>query len=262
MATTKESGLSLAMLISGNGTTAEAVIKSSQNGELTGIIPAVVIASLPDVDGLVRAEALGVETLVVQRKDFETAKAFGEKLLNIFNNLGVKLISQNGWIVKTPSNVINNYLGMIINQHPGSLDASKPDFGGQGMYGSRVTAAVLAYYWLINQREPFTEATVHHVTQNYDEGSIIRVTPMKAANLGRQISIDELRKDPQFLREQTSLVQAELLPLEHRNVIAVLQEFVDGNVPEFTRSEPLIPEENQPTLEEAKKLAIELFPEG
>lgn len=47
----KESELRTALLISGGGTTAEAVIKATQRGELKGIQPVVVIASRPSAGG-------------------------------------------------------------------------------------------------------------------------------------------------------------------------------------------------------------------
>lgn len=49
-----ENGLRTAFFLSGEGTTAEAVIKACQGGELTEIDPAVVIASKPDAGGICR----------------------------------------------------------------------------------------------------------------------------------------------------------------------------------------------------------------
>ncbi|MDQ3463969.1 MAG: phosphoribosylglycinamide formyltransferase, partial [Actinomycetota bacterium] len=49
------------------------------------------------------------------------------------------------------------------NTHPALL----PAYGGQGMYGDRVHAAVLA------AAERRSGASVHLVTQNYDEGPLL-----------------------------------------------------------------------------------------
>lgn len=51
----------------------------------------------------------------------------------------------------------------IVNIHPALL----PKFGGRGMYGMNVHRAVLS------QKEQVSGATVHYVTENYDEGQII-----------------------------------------------------------------------------------------
>lgn len=68
-----------------------------------------------------------------------------------------------GFLRLLPVAVIAQLHGNVLNIHPALL----PDFGGKGMYGSRVHAAVLA----ANART--TGATVHLVTEHYDEGGII-----------------------------------------------------------------------------------------
>ena len=151
---------------------------------------------------------------------------------------------------------------MFINQHPGPLDGKRKDFGGKGMYGSRVTCARLVYEWVTEKKEPWSEATTHHVTQKCDEGELIRVVRMDIDSFNHPVTIAELRKNPDSLVETTKKVQKELLPVEHENVIATLAAFARGVYPSFSRSKPLIPPEQKETLFKAKKLAIELFPKG
>lgn len=74
----------LALLISGSGTTAEAVIKACRQKRLTEIRPVVVISSRPDTPGIQKAEKLAVKTVVVRRKDFLNQEEFGKALLTIF----------------------------------------------------------------------------------------------------------------------------------------------------------------------------------
>ena len=59
--------------------------------------------------------------------------------------------------------VLNRWQGRIVNVHPSLL----PKFGGKGMYGERVHAAVIA------AGESVTGATIHHLTEEYDQGPII-----------------------------------------------------------------------------------------
>jgi phosphoribosylglycinamide formyltransferase 1 len=59
--------------------------------------------------------------------------------------------------------VVARYRWRMINIHPALL----PEFGGPGMYGQRVHAAVLAS----GARE--SGATVHYVDEQYDRGPII-----------------------------------------------------------------------------------------
>jgi folate-dependent phosphoribosylglycinamide formyltransferase PurN len=260
----KERELRTALLISGGGTTAEAVIKACQSGELKGISPVAVIASRPDAPGIGKAEALGIASYVVQRKDFFSAATFGNELLRILRELKVDLVSQNGWLVKTPPAVIEEYQGRILNQHPGPLDPGRGlDFGGKGMYGARVVCARLAYAWITGENKPWTEATTHYVTEEYDQGDLIRVSKMEIASLGGPVAVAQLRGAPQQLESRTKEVQAQLLPLEHKNVIATLRMFGERRQGEgYRRKKPLIPRENEEWLNQAKNLAIELFPEG
>lgn len=254
--------LRLALLISGSGTTAEAIIKACQKGELEKVTPVAVIASRPNSPGIQKAKNLGVETFVVQRRDFPTITAFGEKLLEILRNLKVDLVSQNGWLPLTPANVVAEYNGRIINQHPGPLDPGRIDFGGKGMYGARVICARLAYEWAVGERDPWTESTIHWVNEEYDKGDLIRVVRMSIPPQGRAVKIAELRKNPQELIKITKIVQVSLLPLEHQNVIAALEALAKGEKPAFRRLKPLIPNNQTRIIYEAKKLAKELFPDG
>lgn len=258
----KEGKLRIGLLISGGGSTAEAVIKACSEGRIFGIEPAVVISSRPDASGIQKVQALRVKTLVVQPRGYRTTEAFGEQLLSTLKMASVDLVSQNGWLVKTPSNVIGEYEGRIINQHPGPLDPGRIDFGGQGMYGTRVICAQLAYQWITREKTPWTESTIHYVSEEYDQGNLIRVIRMETLSPPRSVTVDELGKEPQNLIEATRRVQAQLLPFEHRNIIAVLQCFAEGQVPKFERFQPLIPKGNEFIVGQAKQLATQLFPRG
>lgn len=256
----KESELRIGLLISGGGTTAEAVIKACQEGRLKRVKPVAVISSRPKAPGVQKAQRLGIETFVVQPKKFPTIEAFGKKLLEILKTVGVDLVSQNGWLVKTPLNVVGEYERRIINQHPGPLDPGKEDFGGKGMYGARVTCARLAYEWAIEEENAWTESTIHHVTEEYDQGDLIRVVQMEVPSVTHPVTIAELQEDPQLLVKMTKKVQKELLPLEHKNVIATLRGFAEGKQLRCDRLQSLIPPKNERILYRAKNLAVELFP--
>lgn len=240
----KESDINTAFLISGEGTTAEAAIGACQHGEIKNIRPVVVMASKRDTRGLARAEALGIPTEVVARSDYKgQSESFGDALLRRLRHYGVDLVSQNGWLPKTPENVIDEFGGRIINQHPGRL----PAFGGKGMYGLRVTCATLAYFDLAGEQDLWTASVVHHVTNAYDVGHLIQVRRLNLLPWGKS----------QGLLERTECVQQQLLPIEHDNVICVLSAFGDGRVPtaEFDGTQF-----HNDLLQAAKSLAVQLYP--
>ncbi len=253
--------LRTALLISGGGTTAEAVIKSCKEGRLKGIEPVVVISSKPGVEGLRRAEVLSIPTEIVPRSNFTSREAFGDELLTRLKKYGVDLVSQNGWLPLTPANVVSTYKKRIINQHPGKLDPTGSiDFGGKFMYGDTVTCATIIYSWLTG-KDFWTEASEHHVTEDekYDKGKLIKVARFDFERISHPITIADIEQNPQPLLEQTKKVQKSLLPLEHKNVIGALQMFAEGQITDgFIRNETLIPTEFIPIAIAAKALAIKL----
>lgn len=257
----RNSEIRTALFISGSGTTADAVMQAVELGELPHIRLVGVVSSNPLAGGLVKAQERNVPAFVVDRSQYNKRDAFGEAILELMKRLKVDFISQNGWLPLTPAEVVETYRGRIINQHPGPLDPGHADFGGKGMYGSRVTAARLAYIWTSNG-EAWTESTIHHVTPEYDKGELIRVLRIAVPASTETITIGQLSQQTDQLRDVTVAVQRQLLPIEHQNVLDVLEALGEGNLPEFHRQERLIPDEHANALNEAKQIAITVFPEG
>ncbi len=86
---------------------------------------------------------------------------------------GVKLIALAGYLAPVPAEVVAQYAGRIFNSHPALL----PAFGGKGMYGRRVHAAVVAAGALESG------FTVHEVTERYDEGPVVYQVRLPIAGL-------------------------------------------------------------------------------
>ena len=88
------------------------------------------------------------------------------------------------------------YRGRIVNIHPALL----PDFGGPGMYGDRVHAAVLA------SGATHSGCTVHLCDDEYDRGPILlqRTCPVLAGDnvhtLATRVFEEEKRAYPEALR--------------------------------------------------------------
>lgn len=252
----------LAVLISGSGTTAQSIIRAWKKGALGTIELIIIIGSRPDAGGLAKAKAEGVATTVVCPADYASQTDFGTALLKTLRDYTIDLVSQNGWLPLTPQEVTTVYKGKIINQHPGPLDPGHADFGGKGMFGRRVTAARIAYAWMVGH-DYWTEGATHHVTEEFDKGNIIRTARLAFPKLSKRPTFAELQKNPNPLVEATNRVVADLLPLEHQNVVATLAEYgKNGKFPVFQRNAPLVNVEDKPLLDQAKRLAIKLFPTG
>ncbi len=251
--------LRTAILISGGGTTAEAVIKACQKKHLSGINP-IVISSSSEAKGNERVKKLGVELHILDTQNFSTREKFNEKLFYLLNDLQIDIISLQGWLLLIPAKIVRKYNGRIINQHPGPMDPGRPDFGGAGMSTPyRTNSARLAYVWATGE-DPWTESDTHFVTEEFDKGGIIRTEKMEIPTKKELIPISLLRKNPEDLIQTTHQVQKAFYPVEHHNVIKTLQLFSQGTVTEYKRKKPLIPKANIAILNDAKKLAITLFP--
>ena len=75
--------MKIALLISGGGTTMEALIKACQSGYLVNVEPALIIASNPQAGGIEKAKNLGIANeniLIINPKDFPDKNKFGEKI--------------------------------------------------------------------------------------------------------------------------------------------------------------------------------------
>lgn len=258
--------MKLGILISGGGTTAQAIIQATQNGLLQHIVtPVVVVSSNPNAAGILKAKQLGIPTEVIERKNYTTDKAFGTALIQIFQKYSVEFISQNGWLPLLPLNVINAFPKKIINQHPGPLDPGFEDFGGRGMYGSRVICARLLYCLFTQDTDPWTESDVHYVTEEFDRGNLIRTIKLGLPKVERRITPEDCEHSipvQEYIKHASEQIQAKLLPIEHENIIASLKEFAEGKSPEKIREVRLVSDENLPYLHKAKKLAIQFFPKG
>lgn len=252
----KKDLLRVALLISGGDSTACRVITDSIVGALP-VEVACVISSRSTTDGIENVIKAGMpkdKVHLVRTKDYGGPnKAFGEAIFKIFDNAGVNIFAQLGWMPTTPTTVIQRYKKKGVNQHPGQLDPGRPDFGGPGMYGRRVIDAVRRFT-IYASVEPVIESTIHFVSEKVDQGRLMRVVPMTFSRAAT-----------------TEQIQKALLPREHDNVIATLTSLAEAHrtgasMVYFNRRITivyrLIRPEHYPLLERAKQEAIAAYPHG
>lgn len=238
----------LASLISGGGTTMEQIVKACQSGEVPMEI-ACIISSNPNAGGIEKAQRLGIpdeDIIVIDPNDFRGVdrkvdqEGFGLKLLKELDRHGATVVTQNGWLPLTPELVIDRYKETIFNQHPGPV----PEFGGSGMYGRRVHAAVLIFR-RTTKREMWTEVIGQRVYKDYDQGAVVKSS-----------RVDILPPDT------VEDLQQRALPVEHRVQIALLKDVARGDVRELNREEPLIKPGEEKILFLAKRVGKLLYPKG
>lgn len=149
-------------LASHEGTTLQAVLDATTSGRLPATV-AVVISNNSASGALRRARAAGVEAVQLSSVTHPDPAALDAAILATLRDAGADVVLLAGYMKKLGPAVLAAYKGRILNTHPALL----PKFGGQGMYGNNVHAAVLA----AGERE--TGVSIHLVDADYDTGAVL-----------------------------------------------------------------------------------------
>ena len=147
----------IAILASGNGTNAEAIIRYFQNHPRIEV--GLVLSNNPKAFVLDRAKNLSVPAVTFTREDFKSETQF----LPILRERQISHIVLAGFLWLIPEYLIHAFPDKIINIHPALL----PKYGGKGMYGMKVHEAVKS------AADKETGITIHLVNAHYDEGKIL-----------------------------------------------------------------------------------------
>lgn len=149
--------MNIAIFVSGSGTNCENIIRHFQENGHANV--ALVISNRRDAYALVRAERLGVPTMVISK-----AQLIDETIvLPLLNEYHIDFIVLAGFLLMIPEYLIQAYPRKMVNLHPALL----PKFGGRGMWGHHVHEAVK------EAGETVTGMTVHYVSEVCDGGEII-----------------------------------------------------------------------------------------
>lgn len=112
--------------------------------------------------------------------------------------LRIDLIILAGFLRLIPIQMVRAYEGRIINIHPALL----PKYGGKGMYGEKVHAAVIA------SGDRTSGITIHLVNEHYDEGEhLLQV------------------ECPVFTDDSAATLADRIHLLEHRHYAPVVEEY-------------------------------------
>ncbi|HRK33195.1 MAG TPA: phosphoribosylglycinamide formyltransferase [Candidatus Hydrogenedentes bacterium] len=152
--------ITLAVLLSGSGSTLQNLIDRIADGSLDARIVCV-IASRASAYGLERARRQGLHAVLVERKRYEDTPAFSYAVWDEIRAVHPDLVVMAGFmsLIEIPPDFENR----VVNVHPGLI----PAFCGKGMYGHHVHEAVIEYGAKVSG------CTVHFANANYDEGPII-----------------------------------------------------------------------------------------
>ncbi len=154
----------IAVFVSGGGTNLQALIDAEKSGVIKSGKISLVISNKQDAYALERAKNNGIKTEVVLKKDYPSAMAFEEKLVEILKQNEIDIIVLAGFMSILTKYFTDTFKDRILNVHPSLI----PSFCGEGFYGLKVHEAALSYGVKV------TGATVHFVNEIPDGGKIIK----------------------------------------------------------------------------------------
>jgi phosphoribosylglycinamide formyltransferase-1 len=186
----KAESRTLGVLISGRGSNLQALIDAIAEGRLDARI-GVVISNRSDAAGLARAQAAGMETLVIDHRAFPSRDAFDRTVAEALRSRGVSLVCLAGFMRLVGGSLLDAFPNAILNVHPALL----PAFPG-----------VEAQRQALEHGVKVTGATVHLVTHELDSGPIVAqaAVPVRdddtVETLSARILIEEHRIYPEAVR--------------------------------------------------------------
>jgi phosphoribosylglycinamide formyltransferase 1 len=152
----------IAVLASGAGTVLQAIVDASAEGRLAADV-CVIISNNSTSGAAQRASRHDIPFRHLSGQTHPEPEVLDAAILEALLSHQTDLVFLAGYMKKLGTRTLAHFRGRILNTHPALL----PKFGGLGMYGSRVHAAVLA------SGEAVTGVSVHRVEGEYDTGPVL-----------------------------------------------------------------------------------------
>jgi phosphoribosylglycinamide formyltransferase 1 len=152
----------IAVCASGGGTNFEALVNAVRAGQLQADIVGL-ITNRSAAGVLERALRLKIPTKVLSPKSFGDRVEWDQAMVNQLKDWKADWVVLAGFLALIGPQVLARFPGHIVNSHPALL----PKFGGEGMYGDRVHAAVL------KAGDTESGVTIHKIDAVYDQGAIV-----------------------------------------------------------------------------------------
>lgn len=169
--------VNVALIASGSGTDADAIMNAWRNGGIPNANIAVLISTKEGAGCLDKAKTLGVNRETVDAKALGLDEdGFNERVREIIQEYEVNLVFLVGCIKRMNPEIIQV---AMFNIHP----ADTEKYGGDGMYGLEVHSRVV---WdavdqidrgkkVLGQDRFFTYPTIHEVVYDYDSGALLLI---------------------------------------------------------------------------------------
>lgn len=190
----------LAVFASGRGSNFRAIVDHVKMGILQNVQLSLLVTNDASAPAVAFAKENSIPYVFIQgitgrkftsKNDREKARnEFDKQAVNLLNQYGVDLVALAGFMQVLSPVLVEGYRWRIMNIHP-AKDLVR--FGGRGMFGERVHAAV------IQAGEKESGCTIHYVDNSVDGGPIIiqSLVPVESTDtpdsLGHRILVQEHR---------------------------------------------------------------------
>ncbi|MCP4881065.1 MAG: phosphoribosylglycinamide formyltransferase [Gammaproteobacteria bacterium] len=171
----------IVVLISGGGSNLQAIIDQVGAGTIDASIN-LIISNNPDAKGLQRAATAGIETAVIDHRDYDSRESFDRELMRHIDAEQPQLVILAGFMRIFTPHFTNHYAGRMLNIHPSLL----PKFKGTNTHARAIEAGVAQH-----------GASVHFVTSELDGGPLViqAIVDVKKADSPDQLASRVLQQE-------------------------------------------------------------------
>ena len=209
----------LAILASGSGTNAQAIIEAVQAGRLDADVR-VVLTNRPGAGVIARAQAACIPVEIVPSKGIADREAYDRSVLEVLSRYDVEAVALAGWMRILSEPFVKAYEGRMVNLHPAIL----PSFTGATGIADACAHGV-----------KITGCTVHLVSAELDAGPIViqAAVPVQGGLEGTEERIHRLEhlilpQALQWMAEGRIAVEGRTVVLAPAAREVTLTSFVDG----------------------------------
>ncbi len=184
----------IVILISGRGSNMQAIV----NANIPNVHIAAVISNNPDASGLAWARGKGIDTEVINHKDYPGRENFDHILQNRIDCYQPDLVVLAGFMRIFTAPFVRHYHGRMINIHPSLL----PAFTGLDTHQRAIMSGC-----------KIAGCTVHLVTEELDHGPIVSQAVV-----------------PVYEYDTEDILAQRVLAMEHKIYPQAIADFVNGEL--------------------------------
>lgn len=194
--------MKIAVLVSGSGSNLQALIDARLSGQIVGVI-----CNKPEAYALKRAQQAGIQTAVIEHKQYPTRETFDDVMHQRLLDWNVDLVVLAGFMRILSAKFVHAWEGKMLNIHPSLLPHYK------GMH---------THQRVLNTGDMYHGCTVHYVTAELDAGQSLAQGVLKVARH------DDVEQLAQRVHELEHLIYPQVVEwictgaLQYRNTNTVM----------------------------------------